>query len=217
MASKFRWDDIQKKARKDGELEYAFDQSLPVETQGLTEPEDGYCVGLALRWIERRFRGKDYEYDPHEHLAQKSDYQALRAQYKSRETEGGPLARAEAVLNYFGISANRGRYTRVDRVVSADLLMNAVFAGDGLYYVEMRGQNEKGEHAHALAIQREGHGTTYRLFDSNEGHFVLKGAARFKEFLTWFLNTTPYNSDRFTPYSREYLKATYIVGVNPAK
>jgi hypothetical protein len=217
MPYKLKWDDIQNKARKDGELEYAFDQSLPVETQGLTEPENGYCVGLALRWIALRFRGKDYEYDADKHLALKSDYQALRVQYLSRETEGGPLSRAEAVLRYFGISANRGRYMRADRVVSADLVMNAVFAGDGLYYIEMRGQDERGEHAHALAVQREGHGTIYRLFDSNEGHFVLKGAARFKAFLTWFLNTTPYNNDRFTPYSREYLKATYIVGVNPAR
>lgn len=201
------WDAIQKKALKDGELEYAFDQDRPVETRGLTVPENGYCVGLTLRWIALRFRSKDYDYDPKKREGLKAQYQALVSQYKSRETPGGPLARAEAVLRYFGISTNRGRYTQSPRAVSSDMLINAIFAGDGLYYVEMRGKDETGkEHAHALAIQREGHGTLYRFFDSNEGHFVLKGTARFKAFLSWFLESTPYKG--------EYHTGTWVVGVN---
>jgi hypothetical protein len=220
MSKKLVWDDIQTKAKKDGELEYAFDQDRPVEKRGLIEPENGYCVGLTLRWIALRFRGKDYEYDAAKREGLKSEYQALRCQYISRETEGGVLARAEAVLRYFGIATNRGRYTKTLRAVSADILVNATFAGDGLYYVEMRGTDDKGNpHAHALAIQREGHGAVYRLFDSNEGHFVLKGTDRFKAFMDWFLNTRPYNDpSRFTPYSKEYLTGTWIVGVNaPAR
>jgi hypothetical protein len=209
------WDDIQKKAQKDGELEYAFDQDRPVERRGLEVPENGYCVGLTLRWIALRFRGKDYEYDAKKQEGLKADYQALRSQYKSRGTPGGPFARAEAVLRYFGISTNRGRYTQSPRAVSADMLINATFAGDGLYYIEMRGINDKGEeHAHALAIQREGHGTMYRFFDSNEGHFVLKGTARFKAFLTWFLDAVPYQGKNLKPYGKTYLKGTWIVGVN---
>jgi hypothetical protein len=208
MSDKLVWDAIQIKAKNEGKLEYAFDQERPVETQGLPVPENGYCVGITMRWIELRFRGKDYEYDATKREALKSDYQALRIQYKSRNTPGGVLARLEAVLGYFGIQTNRGRYMTTPRAVSADMLVNATFAGDGLYYIEMRGKDKKGnEHAHALAIQREGNGGVYRFFDSNEGHFMLKGADCFKAFLTWFLDATPYKG--------EYLMGTWIVGVNP--
>lgn len=212
-----KWDQIQTKARHDGELVYAFDQGLDVDKRDLTVPDNGYCVGLTLRWIALRFGGKDYEYDAKKHLGLKADYEALQSQYKSRATPGGPFARAAAVLRDFGISTNPGRSAQVPGAVSAETLINATHSHDGLYYIEMRGKKPTGEkHAHALAIQREGHGATYRLFDSNEGHFVIKGTARFKAFLAWFLNARPYNDPKkFTPYSQEYLTGTWIVGVNP--
>lgn len=204
----FKWEDLQETALKRGQLVYAFDQERPVEARGYTVPDNGYCVGLTLRWIALRFAGKDYEYNAKGHLGLRADFEALRSQYKSRQTPGGPFARAAAVLRDFGISTNPGRSAQLPGAVSADMLINATRAHDGLYYIEMRGKDETGkEHAHALAIQRDSHGAGYRFFDSNEGHFVLKDTAHFKTFLIWFLKSTPYKG--------EYLTGTWIVGVNP--
>jgi hypothetical protein len=204
------WDEIQKQALKNDELLYAFDQDRPVDARGLEVPDNGYCVGLTMRWIALRYRGKDYEYDAKKREGLKADYQALRSQHMSRGTLGGVLARVEAVLGYFGIWTNRGRYYSTPMPVSADMLANATFAGDGLYYIEMRGKKpvdgKLADCAHAVAIQREGGGAVFRFFDSNEGHFVIKGPARFKTFMAWFLDATP--------YKRRYLTGTWIVGVN---
>jgi virulence surface antigen len=209
------WDDMQEKARKDGDLLYAFDQERPVETHGIPKPENGYCVGLTLRWIALRYAGKDYEYDAEKKEGVKADYEALASQYRSKSTPGGPFRRAEAVLRDFYISTNPGLYAQFSHPASADMLIKAI-THDGLYYIEMRGMKPNGEeHAHALAIQRERHGAVYRLFDSNEGHFVLKGAAHFKKFLAWFLHAVPFQGKHMTPYSKTYLKETWIVGVNP--
>jgi len=205
--SELRWDDIQKKARKNHDLVYAFDQERPKVTNGLPVPDNGYCVGITLRWIALRYSGEDYDYDAEEKLGLKIDFQALTAQYRSRSTPGGPFLRAQAVLRDFHVSTNPGRNKQIAQPASADMLINAT-AQDGLYYIEMRGKDPDGtEHAHALAIQREKHGAIYRFFDSNEGHFLLKGTARFKAFLTGFLNATP--------YKKEYLVGTWIVGVDP--
>jgi hypothetical protein len=209
------WDEMQTKARKDGDLLYAFDQERPVETRGIPKPENGYCVGLTLRWIALRYRGEDYEYNAEKKEGEKADYEALAAQYRSRSTAGGPFRRAEAVLRDFYISTNPGLYAQFSHHASADMLMKAI-TRDGLYYIEMRGVKPDGEeHAHALAIQREDHGKVYHLFDSNEGHFVIKGAPHFKKFLAWFLNAVPFQRKQMTPYGKTYLKETWIVGVNP--
>jgi hypothetical protein len=138
-----------------------------------------------MRWIALRYRGKDYEYDEKEAGGAEGGLPGAPQPVHEPGTLGGVLARVEAVLGYFGIWTNRGRYYSTPMAVSADILANATFAGDGLYYIEMRGKKPLNgkliDCAHALAIQHEGSGAVFRFFDSNEGHFVIRGPAPVQE------------------------------------
>ncbi|QQS12389.1 MAG: hypothetical protein IPK81_23400 [Rhodospirillales bacterium] len=206
------WSYVQTTARTGGELVYAMSQSqTDVLNDDMPGPwgaaaPAGFCAGLALRWIGLRRAGADYPFDPATGVAQGTFWQATRDQnimVDTRVTGSNPadvfLPRAEAVLKGYGVVVNRGRYWTSTTGVSAAMLERAVFAGDGLYFVEMR---RKGG-GHALGLQRAGN--EYRLFDSNQGEFVLKGLDAFRRFASWFLKDTGYQG--------RYTTGTWIVGM----
>ena len=87
----FKWENLQKTARKRGQLVYAFDQERPVEKQDLTVPDNGYCVGLTLRWIALRFAGKDYEYNAKGHLGLRADYRGAPQPVQESGNPGRPV------------------------------------------------------------------------------------------------------------------------------
>jgi hypothetical protein len=221
-----KWDDIQTKAKELGELVYAMDQgqtpvlkdisktshTAPGHVEeiapgpwGVSAPA-GFCVGLTMRWIGLRYNGKDYPYNARTQVADGVFWEATRDQNISRDTPGAWPARLEAVLRQYGAAVNKGLCSQKSGGVSAGLILDTVSAGDGLYYFELRGPEP---HAHALGIQCEGE--TYRLFDGNEGHFLVKKEVHFGFFLTRFLN------DDNTTYRREYAKGTWTAAVNPRR
>ncbi len=207
-----KFDDIQTEALKNRELVYAMDQGL-VEFDESTMPEQwvsagasGRCVGFALRWIGLRAWGKDYHHslisagrDRTGSWATGGFAEVPRDQAASRANTSGFLLRIEQVLKAYGVPINRALYLKTTQAISAPLVLDRVFAGDGLYYFELR--REGG--AHAIAVQRIGN--QYRLFDANEGHFVVHGRARFAEFLEKFLKDTG--------YAKRYVVGTWVAGV----
>jgi len=206
------WDKIQREARDRGELVYAMDQDVPRFDEGHMPPEwvaageHGRCVGFALRWVGLRAWGKDYHHSVISNGAESGPTadgnfaEVPRDQALSRSITAGFLIRVETVLAQYDVPVNRSRYMRTSQGITAPLVLNRVFAGDGLYYFEMR--REGG--AHAIAVQRFGH--CYRLFDANEGHFVFNGEKRFAEYLPEFL--------RRTGYAERYVAGTWIAGVS---
>lgn len=207
----FRWDDIQKAAKARSELVYAMDQDVPKFDEGNMPPEwvaageHGRCVGFALRWVGLRAWGKDYHHAVTSEgkvtgpIANGGFTEVPRDQALSRSITAGFLIRVETVLKQYEVPVNRARYSKTPNGITADLVMNRVFAGDGLYYFELR--REGG--AHAIAVQRFGH--CYRLFDANEGHFVLNGQKRFAEYIGEFLT--------LTGYGKRYVAGTWVAGV----
>ncbi|MBM3619647.1 MAG: hypothetical protein FJX20_03070 [Alphaproteobacteria bacterium] len=207
-----RWDDIQRDAMRRGELVYAMDQDVPGFDERQMPAEwaaaglSGRCVGFALRWIGLRAWGRDYHYTTISSgkdsgpTANGGFAEVPRDQALSRGITAGFLIRVETVLKQYEVPVNRALYMRTERGVSAELVRDRVFAGDGLYYFELRRTGG----AHAIAVQRFGH--CYRLFDANEGHFVLNGEKRFVEYLTEFLT--------LTGYAKTYVAGTWIAGVS---
>ena len=207
-----KWDDIQREARARGELVYAMDQDVPTFDESkmpadwVAAAEHGRCVGFTLRWIALRAWGKDYHYSTirsDKDVGPTADggfAEVPRDHALSRSITAGFLIRIETVLAQYEVPVNRGRYSMTSQSISAELVLNRAFAGDGLYYFEMR---RKGG-AHAIAVQRSGH--IYRLFDANEGHFVFNNSRRFAEYLPEFLKRTG--------YGKTYVVGTWIAGVS---
>jgi hypothetical protein len=207
-----QWDKLQREARDRGELVYAMDQDVPKFDEGHMPPEwaaageHGRCVGFALRWVGLRAWGRDYHHSAISNggesgpTADGGFAEVPRDQALSRSITAGFLIRVETVLAQYEVPVNRALYMRTAQGIAAGLVLDRVFAGDGLYYFELR--REGG--AHAIAVQRFGH--CYRLFDANEGHFVFNGEKRFAEYLPAFL--------RRTGYAARYVAGTWVAGVS---
>ena len=184
---KITWDRVQTWANDEDWVVYAMDQGqTPVladinpgkEEESAPGPwgvaSDGFCVGLAMRWIGLRYKGQDYPYNPRTRVANGEFWEATRDQNISRSTPGPWPSRFRTVMGQYGAPVDLKRCAEKRVPVSAKLLTEAIAAGDGLYYFELR--REGG--AHALAIESEG--GRYHLFDSNEGHFLVKSLDRFQ-------------------------------------
>jgi hypothetical protein len=126
------------------------------------------------------------------------------------------------VLAQYNVKPNMARYNDSFGGITVNRIENAAFAGDGLYYFEMRRETgvfgkdgnpvlerdgrQKVERAgHVIAVERVG--TTYRLFDPNYGEFKLDGLDRFREFMKDYLKRTTYET--------KYLAGLRIIGFNP--
>lgn len=205
------WSEIQKEAMARGELVYAMDQDVPnfddskMPTDWVAAGASGRCVGFALRWVALRAWGKDYHHATTSigtitgPVANGGFADVPHDQALSRGITAGFLIRVETVLKQYEVPINRSRYVKTPDGITARFVMGRVFAGDGLYYFELRRDGG----AHAIAVQRIGH--CYRLFDANEGHFVVNGQARFAEFIERFLE--------LSRYGRKYVAGTWMIGV----
>ena len=203
---KFAWDDVQKQARREGELVYAMDQGqTPIllhpnpERDGVASA--GFCVGLAMRWIGLRHKKSDYPYDPKTRVSNGEFREAVRDQNISRNSRGAWPARFQNVLGQYRAPVDFGRSRQVPETVSGALLYDTIAVRHGLYYFELRGPKS----AHAIAIESEPGG--FHLFDGNEGHFHVQRPSRFRFFLTRFLNKVPGR------YREKYTVATWIAVV----
>ncbi|MBX3499015.1 MAG: hypothetical protein KF889_06185 [Alphaproteobacteria bacterium] len=194
-----------------GELVYAMDQDVPKFDESGMPPEwvaageGGRCVGFALRWVGLRAWGRDYHHTVISNggvsgpTASGGFAEVPRDHALSRSITAGFLIRVETVLRQYEVPVNRARYIKASYGITAGFVMDRVFAGDGLYYFELR----RNGGAHAIAVQRTGN--IFRLFDANEGHFVLDGRKRFSEYIGEFLQRTSYAST--------YVAGTWVAGV----
>src|SRR5688500_4059756 len=160
----FLWDPLQEKAKRDGDLVYAMDQGQtpvladydPSEKREVRAPgpwgvaADGFCVGLAMRWVALRQQGKDYPFDRRSRLANGSYWvEAARDQNISRSTEGPWPKRFVRVLGQYGVSVNAALSVQKPFGITARLIIATMAGRDGLYYFEMRGEKS----AHAIAVE----------------------------------------------------------------
>jgi hypothetical protein len=218
-----KWDDIQTQAKDNGELVYAMDQGETVILKDISKTDHrapdhveelapgpwgaavprGFCVGLTLRWLGLRYNGQDYPFNAKKQECEGLFWEATRDQNIARNTTGAWPLRPETVLRQYGATVNKGLSVQKKIGVSADLMMDTIAAGEGLYYFELRGNPPD---AHSLGVQRNG--DDYRLFDSNEGHFLVKKESRFRFVLTRFLNA---DNSR---YRTEYPNETWTAVVN---
>ncbi len=216
-------DELLNDARKRGELVYEMRQTYiklfimdknPPGRCGAA-PEHGSCAGLALRWIALRQRGGDYPFDPKALWSEAPYFEAVCDQKAFNDAKGSPLDWIQAVMSRYRVQPNWGRYTSLPGGVTAERIERAVFAGDGLYYIDM----SRAGAGHVIVVQRSG--TTYRLFDSNRGHFRLEGLDRFRKFLRDFLTTVTKDGvyqDKYTAHFRAVgFDAPRDETVNPAK
>lgn len=212
IAAQFVGNAIQKRAAAAGQLVYALNQSSTDALSGVPGPwgsvQMGFCAGLAIRWIGLRATGRDYPFDATTLYASASGqfWEAIRDQNILIDVEAPGnefLARLETVLRRYGVTVNRTKYEKSRQRVSAAMLDRVLFAGDGLYYLELR---RKGG-GHSISLERNK--TTYRLFDGNTGHFCIEGLKPFKEFADRFLNETGYQG--------RYTEGTWILGANYSK
>ncbi len=183
---------IESDARHKGELEYSFDQS---ESAVMTQPGpwgnaySGYCAGLAMKWINLRLAGKDYPFD-----AKTRTLGDLPHWHATRDQNVYEDADYATALDNYGLEADFTTHHRVGGPDAGWLRQIAEHAA-GCYLISLRRDGG----GHAVAMQSDPIKKTYRFFDANYGHFVLKGADRFQVFLTDYLLRSNYK----TRYSKE--------------
>lgn len=191
-------------SRRDGELVYSCDQS---QTPVLTQPGpwgsayDGFCAGMAIRWLKLQMQGQDYAFDPRTLKMSELPYHAVirqntvdstwaKSEYEAAITEAG-LRVAPNVEKWSG-------GMNVDR-------MGAIAAADGFYLLYLRGNG-----AHAVAAWSSGKGSNVHFFDANYGHFRISGGTEyFKKWFAWFFSASGYKA-QFNAETKVYeiLQAT---------
>jgi hypothetical protein len=160
----------------------------------------GMCAGLAMRWIELRYAGRDFPYDPHRLRYDRTDVHAMAAQNimqnwsaeRRRAGTGiGALDRPEMLAQHFRMSASPGlRRDFFGGFDKADLIA-VVAKAYGCYFVDLTTQS--GGQAHAIAVEHA-RDNRFHLFDPNWGHFAARQVGGFAEFLAWFLRASDYDS-----------------------
>lgn len=203
-----QWDSVQTAARDAGYLVYAMDQS---QTAPLTEPGpwggavDGYCQGMAIRWIWLRYQGRDFPYNTATRVYADTDWRATAVQniYENadKDDEGDHWETSAAA---FYLSVSDGLRLSRNNKPSGAFINLMMTRAQGCFGISLK--REGG--GHAIAAQNED-GKTFHLFDANYGHFTAPSADSFKDFLDWYFDATG--------YGERYKKQTFICAVNPAQ
>jgi hypothetical protein len=203
-----QWDSVQTTARDAGYLVYAMDQA---QTAPMTQPGpwgaayDGYCQGMAVRWIALRLAGSDFPFDAGTQVYEATDWKATAIQtiYQNQD-KSGELEHWQKATHAHYLSVSDGlQLSRNNRASGAfvNLLMTR---STGCYGISLKGQGV----GHAIAAQNED-GKTFRLFDANYGHFSAPSADIFKQFLDWYFEATGYD--------QRFSRQTFICEVHAAR
>ncbi len=206
-------------AARHGHLVYWMNQSLtdPIAQDGpWGNVSDGYCAGLAVRWIRLAYQGTDYKGAPGYVVGGEkvkwfngTDWQATVYQNKIEmfnnavhPTAPQRIAYALGLAQMFLASdLQEDANTRP----TGQKLARIVKQSYGCYYVSLRGT----EWAHAIAMRHakppgaKGPGV-FQIFDSNHGHFAwqIKSADWAQIIDSYFY---------FSGYDKDY-RAAYTIG-----
>jgi len=195
--------DLQAEADKRGFLVYALEQErtapLALGPSGHPSPgpwgtiQEGYCAGLAVRWIALRYALYDYPFNKATKICEAPDWQSTRDQNivldAWRDTSKPVPLRFKAAFAKYSLHLNQGA------TIDFPIAMNGVV-------LRRIGQTEKGCHCiyiqgtgggHAVAMQNEGSMGGWRFFDANFGHFLLPNAPAFESFVDWFMDKSGYS------------------------
>jgi hypothetical protein len=205
-----------------GELVYYFNQAdSPAVTQpgpwGAIWSTDGYCAGLALKWISLRALNDDLPYDPATLMADSLGHweatklhnmdidlaatndpvvfgQTLHADPRIDRLRKFEKAYGDNKLNIlrnvYGMQFQTRTPISGTGAISTARLVAQAQREAGFYIIGMWGNG-----GHTIAMQSSPTSDTYRLFDANTGHFRISGLARFNEFLAQFVAKMGYIAD----------------------
>lgn len=176
------------------------------QTAPITQPgpwgrsQEGYCAGLAARWIALHYIGSDYPYDAQTKECTNPDWQATRDfAIRDDSSKGFPDA-YKKVFDQYGLTLNKGSLKRFQSLPSS-LLVEAMNNFRGCCVIGMWGNG-----GHAVAL---GRGPEYQaerfFFDPNYGEFKFPGTNEIVKFLNGFFSDSKY-MQTFT--------SSAIVGVN---
>lgn len=193
-------------AQAKGWLVYRMDQSYGTDAlRGgpWDEVRRGYCAGLAARWIELRYAGRDFPYDRHRLIYEGTDEIAANAQAamhrasaEAERTGQRPdqYSHWTMLARHFHMSVSPG--LRNDFVGEFDPrnLISVVSRAYGCYGISIT-TREMGK-PHAIAVQ---HATDNRfhVFDANWGHFSARYVGGFAELLKWYYHAADYDRDYY--------------------
>jgi len=201
-----QWDAVQTGAKTRGNLVYAMDQA---QTAVMTQPGpwgeafDGYCIGLAARWMSLQYQGSDYPYDPGTKEYGGTDWRATVGQNTEFTTKNtGDVKFWEWAISPFQLRLSDGLRLESPGKPSGAAVNLTVTRAYGCYGITLRRDGG----AHSIAA-RHGRDNRFHLFDGNYGHFAAKYADGFKEFLDWYFDKTGYK-DR-------YAKSVMVIGIKP--
>jgi len=206
---------IQTAAKTKGQLVFAMDQGeqdIPMMAgAGFGEGQDGYCMGLSVRWISEMYAGRNLPFSPMTQSYEEVDWLAL-------DLQGRYAAIPSAMLD----SDSNGWKNSValcSMTVSPGLHAERYFKGPtgsficdtarrawGCYGITLSAPAGVGGN-HAIAV-RHARDNTFHLFDPNYGHFAVKWVDRFQAFLDDYFKATG--------YAKRYTNIVYITGVRPA-
>jgi len=198
-----KWDAVQKRGLKENCLVYAMDQS---QTAPITEPgpwgrpQEGYCAGLAARWIALHYVGSDYSYDAKTKECENPDWQATRDYAIRDDSKKGFPDAYKKVFDQYGLTLNKGSHKKFQSFPCLQLVQ-AVGDFRGCCLLGMWGNG-----GHVVALGRAPqYKSEWFFFDPNFGEFKFPGANETVKFLQWFFADSGYAKS---------FKTSGIVGVN---
>jgi hypothetical protein len=200
---------LQAEADKRGFLVYALTQAntapLAADAKGNrapgpwgalgSVPNDGYCAGLATRWIALRYAAYDFPFNRTTKICQSPDWQSTRDQHIVVEEWNDPSKRFptqfKAAYAQYGLQLNLGAVIDFPTAMNGVILRRVGQAAKGCHCIYIEGTGG----AHAVAMMNEG-SMGWRFFDANHGHFRLPSAAAFQEFIDWFMDRSGYTQNQ---------------------
>lgn len=198
--------DLQTEADQRGFLIYAMNQANtpPLAKVANGEPApgpwgavyEGYCAGLATRWIALRYAMYDYPFDRATKMCTLPDWQATRDQNIVIDEWADPKLRFptqfKAPFAQYGLQLNLGAVIDFPTAMNGVLLRRVGLAAEGCHCIYLAGKGG----AHAVAMMNEGK-QGWRFFDANFGHFRLPSGPAFESFIDWFMDKSGYNQQQF--------------------
>lgn len=201
-----QWDNVQTSLRNAGHLVYAMDQA---QTEVLMTPgpwgsaADGYCLGLATRWIQLRGWDSDFEYDAATQECEVLDWRATVLQNVGADTPARTdQDKWDGATAAHGMRVDPGLVQTVRQPPSGAILTQLMTRAHGWYGISLVGQTA----AHAIAAEHAADGT-FRMFDANYGQTLSPDAHAFERLMDWYF--------AFTGYDAQFGRRTAMIGVDP--
>ena len=206
------FDSIQNAAKTKGQLVFAMDQGqqdIPMMAEaGFGVGQEGYCMGLSLRWISEMYAGRNLPFSPMTGTYDEVDWFALQLFGRYVEMPASVIdtdtlgwKNTTAMLS---MSVSPGlRAWQFFQAPSGRFICTTARRAWGCYGITLSSKN-KGNHAIAVRHARD---NAFHLFDPNYGHFAVKWVDKFQAFLDGYFAATG--------YATLYNNVAFITGVRP--